>query len=273
MLAAAIALVQGSSPAPPSPHQPVAASSIRLSYTLTILAIPFGHLEYAARFEGARYKAEMHFHTGGLAAVLWKSQIDGIAEGRATPDALLPDFYTTRSLSRSGAHRTVHVDYSGKGPPVVTADPRYDLSLYPVTDAQKQGTVDPVTAISSLIAGLNVSAREPCGKTLAVFDGRRRYDIVFRFVRDDENNGGAGAHPRVCKAEYHHIAGLKQDVVDVSEVPAMYATFADVSAGTRHYTFARTIASAFLWGAVTARLTEVKIDGQPLPLENLRSPT
>jgi Protein of unknown function (DUF3108) len=267
MLAAAIALAQGASPAPPPQQQP-AAGSISLSYALTIFAIPLGHLEYTARFETARYKAQMHFHTGGLAAVLWKAQIDGAAEGRATPDALLPDSYTTQSTSRSGAHRSVHVDYSGKGPPVTTVDPPDDPSVHPVTNAQKQGTVDPVTAMSSVIAGFSTSAREPCGKTMAVFDGRRRYDIVFNLMQHEQDARGAGTQPRVCKAEYRHIAGASQDVVNVSEVPAIYATFAEVSIGTRHYTFARTIWSSFLWGAVNAKLTEAKIDGRALPLES-----
>ena len=209
----------------------------------------------------------MHFHTGGLAAVLWKSQIDSAAEGRATAEALLPDSYTTQSLSRNGVRHSVRLDYSGKGAPVMTAEPPYDLSEYPVTNAQKQGTVDPLTAISSVIAGLSTSAREPCGKTMAVFDGRRRYDIAFSSVQQPPDIGGAGVHPRVCRAEYRHIAGLRQDVVDVSEVPAMYATFVDVAAGTRRYTFARTIWSSFLWGAVNATLTEAKIDGRTLALQ------
>jgi hypothetical protein len=265
MMAAAVTLAQGSAAPPPHPLQLPPAGSIALSYTLTLLAIPFGHIDYEARFEGARYKAEIHFRTSGLAALLWKARIDATAEGRATPEALFPESYTSRSLTQAGAQRSVRVNYSAKGAPSMTADPPYDLSLYPVTNAQKQGTVDPVTAISSVIAGLSASAREPCGKTLAVFDGRRRYDIAFSFIREEQDSEGAGAHPRVCKAEYRHIAGLKQDVVDVSAVPAMYATFVDASGETRSYTFARTIWSSFLWGAVNAKLSEAKLDGKSVP--------
>lgn len=263
MMAAAVALAQG--PAPPSHPQQAAPGSISLGYTLTLLAIPLGHIDYDVRFERARYKAAIHFRTGGLAALLWKAKIDAMAEGRVTPEALVPESYTSHSLTRGGAHRSVRLEYTGKGPPVMMADPPYDLSAHPVSEAEKQGTVDPITAISSVIAGWNTSASQPCGRTLAIFDGRRRYDIVFSFVQDVQDNaGGAGAHPRICKAEYRHIAGLKQDVVDVSTVPAIYVTFADASAEGRSYTFAQTIWSSFLWGAVNAKLSDAKLDRKSL---------
>ena len=157
MMAAAVALGQGSPPPQPAP-----ANSISLSYTLTILAIPFGHIDYAARFEGGRYRAQTHFRTGGLAAVLWQARIDAAAEGRAAPNALVPESYTAQSVSRSGALRSVRVTYSGKAPPLAVVDPADELSDYPVSNAQKEGTVDPLTAITATIVGLNTSAREPC---------------------------------------------------------------------------------------------------------------
>jgi hypothetical protein len=262
-MAAAVALLQGS-PAAPTPQQR-STNSIALSYTLTFLAIPFGRLDYSASFGGIRYRAEMHLRTGGLAAVLWQPRIDTVAEGRATVEALVPDVYTSQSISRSGTHRSVRVEYSGKGAPVMTADPPYDLSRSPVMDAQKRGAVDPVTAISSIVSGLNTSEREPCGRTLAIFDGRRRYDVVFTPMQErPEAVHGIGLHPRPCKGEYRHIAGLQQEVVNVSSVPAIYTTFVDISVGTRHYTVAQKIWSSFLWGAIIAKLTGAKLDGRPL---------
>ncbi|MBV8799668.1 MAG: DUF3108 domain-containing protein [Alphaproteobacteria bacterium] len=264
LLAAAVALASASAPDYPQ-GQSAGAHSISLSYTLRLIGIPFGNLEYSAQFGASRYRAQMHFRTYGLAAVLWKSQIDAAAQGRMTLDALLPSSYTTRSVSRSGAHRVVRLDYSGKAVPAMTADPSYDLSAYALSDAQKQGTVDPLTAITAVVGGFSEAARPPCTATLPVFDGRRRYDIAFSFVRNEPQHGGMGEHPRLCKAEYRHIAGLKQDVVDVSQVPSIYVALDDVPVGARHYTVARAIWSSFLWGAVTARLTEAKLDGAVLP--------
>ena len=259
--AAAIVLIHGG---PVSSAEPATPRSIALDYTMTMFAIPFGHLTYSGSFGRDRYTAEMHFQTSGLAAVLWKSKIDSAAQGRVTAAALLPDVYTTQSLSRRGTRQSVHVEYGSRAVPVMTAVPPYDLSNTPVSDAQKKGAVDPVTGISSIIAGLSTSAGQPCGRTLAVFDGRRRYDVVFTFVRNEPGTGTIAATARVCEAEYRHIAGIPQDVVSVSKVPAIYATFVDVLSASGHYTIARTIWSSFLWGAVEAKLTDVRIDGRPV---------
>jgi hypothetical protein len=150
----------------------------------------------------------------------------------------------------------------------MTAEPAYDFSSYPISDEQKKGAVDPATAITSIVEGLNTSEHEPCGRTLAIFDGRRRYDVVFTFVREEPTAaGGAIVNARVCKAEYRQIAGIKQEVVDVSSVPAIYAEFVDVTDGTRRrHTIARAIWLSFLWGAVNAKLTDLRIQGQPVAL-------
>jgi hypothetical protein len=266
MMAAAVAFLQGSPP--PTPPQTRPPERISLGYTLRVFAIPFGQMDYAAAFAGGRYTAEMHFRTSGLAAVLWKSKIDASAEGRVGADGLvLPGAYTTQSLSRHGTQQWVRVVYGGRGGPAMTAVPPYDLSRFPVTEAQKKGAIDPLSAIGAIVGGLNAPNGEPCGRTLAVFDGRRRYDILFSLVREEPTAATErNAKPRLCKAEYRHIAGIRQEVVDVSSVPAIYAEFIDVPVGTRHCTVARTIWSSFLWGAVSARLTEARLDGRPLPL-------
>jgi len=264
MMAVAIALIQGSPPAPPPPRP---AEAIALSYTLRIFAIPFGHLDYAASFGRVRYTAEMHFRTSGLAAALWKANIDASAEGQSLPDgSLVPGVYTTRSLSRRGTRQSVRVVYGGKAGPVMTAEPPYDLSRYPVSEAQKKGAVDPLTAISSLVGGRDAPHGEACGRTLAVYDGRRRYDVGFSPVRTDAGAPDSAANPRICKAEYRQIAGIRQEVVDVSSVPTIYARFIDVPAGERHFTIAQSIWSSFLWGAVSAHLTDARLDGRPLAL-------
>ncbi|HSC17295.1 MAG TPA: DUF3108 domain-containing protein [Rhizomicrobium sp.] len=262
IMAAAVALLQASAPATPPQQQGRPVERISLDYTLRVFAIPFGHMDYAAAFAGSRYTAEMHFRTSGLAAVLWKSKIDASAEGRVGADGLLlPGVYTTQSLSRHGTQQWVRVVYGGTGGPVMTAVPPYNLSRFRVTEAQKKGAVDPLTAIGAIVGGLNVPDAQPCGRALAVFDGRRRYDIVFSLVRAE---GAGAANARVCRAEYRQIAGIRQEVVDVTNVPAIYAEFVNVPAGTRHYTVARTIWSSFLWGAVSARLTEAQVDGRPI---------
>jgi hypothetical protein len=243
------------------------AKSVKLGYSLTVLAIPFGSLHYSAGFDAARYSAEMHFRTSGIFSLLWESHIDTTVEGSRISGALIPNLYTSQSVNRRGRRQWARVRYSSLHPPIMTAEPPYDLSRYPVTDVQKKGAVDPLTAISSIIAGLTTTEHGPCGSTLSVFDGRRRYDVVFTFVRDEPvAPGSTVVHRRVCKAQYRMIAGMKQEVVDVSSVPDIYAEFVDVPAISGHHTIARTIWSSFLFGAVNATLTDLSVDGRTVSL-------
>ena len=240
------------------------SEKVHLSYSLAIFSIPFGHLDYSAAFGRTQYNAEMRFQTSGLLAALWKSEIDNSVHGRTGSQALVPILYISDSENRQGKHQRFQVKYAADGAPVTTADPPYDLGRFPVTEAQKKGTVDPLTAISSIVAGLNTTNRAPCGKTLKIFDGRRRYDVGFTFADEKPASSSVtGVNGRVCKADYRPIAGPKQDVVDVSSVPAIYAEFVDIPDLRGRYTIAERIWSSFLWGAVSARLVDVKIDGQP----------
>jgi hypothetical protein len=94
-------------------------------------------------------------------------------------------------------------------------------------------------------------------------EGRRRYDVEFAFIRNEPAAVAADvAATRVCKAEYRQISGIPQDVVAVSKVPTIYATFTDLPAASSHFTVAQTIWSSFLWGAVQARLTKARVDGR-----------
>src|SRR5256714_4579927 len=148
MIAMPLAAVQSAQAADPQ-RQATQTETLDLRYSLTFLSVPLGSLDYGATFGRTRYNADMHFRTSGLAALLWKSEIDASAEGRTAPQALLPDHYASRSLSRHGTRQSLRVNYATGGAPVMVADPPYDLSRSPVTDAQKQGAIDPVTAISA----------------------------------------------------------------------------------------------------------------------------
>ena len=48
----------------------------------------------------------------------------------------------------------------------------------PVTEAHRQGIVDPMTALlMPMAAPATALSKEDCQRTLPVFDGRRRYDL------------------------------------------------------------------------------------------------
>ena len=80
----------------------------------------------------------------------------------------------------------------------------------PVTDASKNGVLDPMTATLVRMPGTgDVVAPEACQRTLAVFDGRLRYDLNLAFKRIDKVKADKGyAGPVVvCSVYFTPVAG------------------------------------------------------------------
>jgi hypothetical protein len=92
----------------------------------------------------------------------------------------------------------------------------------PVSEADLRGVVDPLSAmlIAAPNGGGTVLAAEACRRTLAIFDGQRRYDLVLSFKRADTikiERGYAGP-VLVCAVVLHPIAGYRADSVLVKYV-------------------------------------------------------
>jgi hypothetical protein len=79
-----------------------------------------------------------------------------------------------------------------------------------VTEANRQGIVDPLTAMlfSAAAEGDGLS-QQACRHTLPIFDGQQRYDLKLAFKRMDKVTAEKGyAGPvAVCSLRYEPIAG------------------------------------------------------------------
>ena len=110
--------------------------------------------------------------------------------------------------------------------------------LVPVTEANRQGITDPLTAMlfSTAATGKGLS-RDTCRHTLPIFDGRHRYDLKLAFKHTDQvaaDKGYAGPVV-VCSARYEPIAGHRAStplIKYLSEGREMEVALAPI-AGTR----------------------------------------
>jgi len=92
-------------------------------------------------------------------------------------------------------------------PPVPTADDRV-----PITDKDKKGVFDPITATLIMVPGTdNPVSAKACERVLAIFDGRARYDLELSFERIEPVKADKGyAGPAVvCRIAYKPISGHK----------------------------------------------------------------
>ena len=110
--------------------------------------------------------------------------------------------------------------------------------LVPVTATNRQGIIDPLTAMLFSTAAIGEGlSQEACRHTLPIFDGRQRYDLKLAFKRIDKvaaDKGYAGPVV-VCSVRYEPIAGhraLTPFIKYLSEGREMEVELAPI-AGTR----------------------------------------
>jgi hypothetical protein len=248
-----------------------APGALSVGYTMAFWGIPFGHTDYDGTLGTNSYTAKAHFETSGLVSIFWKSTIDTTVNGAIGAHSIQPAIYDSYAQDRDKPMERVKVTF-GAGAPVTLAEPAYDTTTYPVSDEQKKEAVDPMSAITSIIAGVRADAKNPCGTGARIFDGRRRYDVVFTYLKDEPvqlDNKLFNGTAHLCQIHYNQIAGYKQKIIkEGRELPPMFADFADVNAAgapNGRYVVAVKLWSSLSYGTVSVTLNNLKVDGAPPP--------
>jgi hypothetical protein len=245
--------------------EPQVAGSIAVAYSIAFWGIPFGETNYQGRFSETGYAASSHFETSGIVSLFWQAVIDASANGKISPRSLDPRQYD--SFYRRGGDKKERVQVTFKDGAVKTfADPPYDTSKFPVTDSEKREAVDPMSAVTLILSGIRADHANPCGTAAPVFDGRRRYDIEFTYLKDELVTLPAGlfhgtAH--LCQLHYRQTAGFKPKILkEGAAFPPIYGDFGDFPAPNSpsgHYVVALKLWSRLKWGTVSAALTKFTI--------------
>lgn len=123
------------------------------------------------------YNVDFSFGTRGVVAWMIDWKMNAYSRGQFAPAGLIPASAATDS-QWNGNKRSTRLDYAGDGSVSVHMQPTPEQDdRNPVPDALKRGTVD----VSSALLGAleQVGKTGSCAHRLKVYDGRRRYDLVF----------------------------------------------------------------------------------------------
>jgi hypothetical protein len=209
------------------------------SYTISFARIPVGEITATAVFGQSEYAMSARARAGGVLKVLL---VDGQASfsthGTIKDGHLVPTTFTSKIVSNAETSDVTMVLDEGGNVKELTAIPPPSSDRVPVTNSNRQGIVDPLTALlfSAAAAGEGLS-QEACRRTLPIFDGHQRYDLKLAFKRMDKMAAEKGyAGPVVvCSVSYEPIAGHRANIPLVkylSEGREMEIALAPI-AGTR----------------------------------------
>jgi hypothetical protein len=188
-----------------------AEGRLEARYTATLAGIPIGKGNWVISVGETRYSAAASGVTTGLMRVFTGGEgttaVHGVLSGGKFVSAVYASTIRTRK-------KTDAVRFTVSGGDVkefkIDPPPEKDKGRIPVTEAHKRGILDPMTASLLRVPGKgNLLAPEACDRTLAIFDGRLRYDLRLAYKRMEEVKAEKGyAGPAVvCAVVFTPVAG------------------------------------------------------------------
>jgi len=177
-------------------------------YTLSMAGLAIGKLTWQTRFGTSDYTTLAQGRVAGVLSLLVSGEgtvsVTGqIKDGRPQPMSF------ASMVVREDERVSVQIGFDGSRVRDLRVDePPLEDDRVPITEAHKFGVIDPLSAF--LIPGASdPTAREGCERTIAMFDGRRRYDLALAFKRTDiiKGEGGSGRMALVCSIKFTPISG------------------------------------------------------------------
>ncbi|MEQ9638694.1 MAG: DUF3108 domain-containing protein [Alphaproteobacteria bacterium] len=193
---------------------------ISLSYNLYAAGLPVAELDAEVELTGSSYRVASDLRTVGLADMRVGWRAAQVSDGRLVNGSAHPSRFASDGTWRDQPRRT-EIKYSAAGAVDLDLTPSADDDLHPpVSPAQRAGTVDFMSAMVELTFADSPAAA--CAGSRAIFDGRRRYDMVLVADREEtlpklRHNIYAGTALR-CRVELRRVAGFAAEA-DGFEVP------------------------------------------------------
>lgn len=190
------------------------AATVKADYGIWLGGLPLGSADLATTVEGQRYRMQLQVRLTGLAGMLTGGKGAATAIGAVGVPTPVPSSFAITSQS-SSAQRVVRMGLSGGAVAALDIDPPLEDrgDRVPVREAHKRGVVDPVSGLlMPAVARGELTDPANCNRTIPVFDGGARFDIVLRYseTRTVEKPGYKGP-VIVCSARYVAISGHRAD--------------------------------------------------------------
>ena len=178
-------------------------------YTISFSRIRVGDIAATVVFGDGEYTMSAHGRVGGVMKLLLNGEGSFTTRGTIKDGHPVPTNFTSKIVSDVESLEVTMVLHEGSVKELAAA-PLPSSDRMPVTEANRRGIIDPLSAMlfSAAAAGEGLS-QEACRRTLPIFDGHQRYDLKLAFKRMDKviaEKGYAGPVV-VCSLHYEPIAG------------------------------------------------------------------
>jgi len=180
-------------------------------YTVTLGGLPVGRGAWVIDITDDHFTASASGTTAGLMRVFTSGQGQSAARGTIAGGQPVPSTYASSIITDKKYDEVRMVISSGAVKEFVAEPPSVPSpERVPLTEAHRRGVADPMTASLMRVPGSgNTFVPQACQRTLAVFDGRMRYDLQLAFKRFDSVKAERGYQGTVvvCSVVFAPLAG------------------------------------------------------------------
>lgn len=205
---AALAALVPLSPLATAAPSPTGVSPVRVdaSYKITLNGFDLGTFRFKSNVGRTSYTLDTDVQISALLGVFhWK----GVTHSSGTLKAKAPkpaDFRFDYESSVRNGSVTMGFDQNGIDRLTVLPVTLEAADTVPLTRSHLSNVFDPLSAIMAIT---HTDAPSPCGRKVAIFDGKQRFDIDLRYAREIPVEGVKGETAIVCRVKYMPIAGYR----------------------------------------------------------------
>ena len=189
--------------------------ALELQYDVYYSLLRLVTIESRTRLEPDVYSLESHMETVGLIGAIFPWTYHSEVHGRIDGAKLHPDVFNSHSEIRDRVQQ-VSLRYDKAGPTIDELTP-FDANVLGQEYTRDEvpadliaGTIDPLTEIASMSQQL--ARGEGCSGTRSVFDGLRRYDVVYEDLGESKLESSSydryAGTARQCRSHVKPIAGF-----------------------------------------------------------------
>ena len=218
-----------------------AGETYRGDYTVSYLGLPIARSTFTSTLTGDKFRVEGTLSSSGIGAIFDSTEGKVAAAGRFKDGATVPDSFRMEYRSGGKAKRTAIRFTAGN----VTAT----TNVPPLRQKNAKAWVllgrDDLKAVVDPLSATLVRAKTPdevCRRTIKVFDGEIRVDLVLQPAASDGDNASREG-VMTCSVQFRPVAGYrkgKKALVYLQEKSEIVVSFAPVgSAGVYAPVYAR----------------------------------
>lgn len=177
-------------------------------YTVYVGGFLFAEATLAAEVKDDDYRMHAFVAVAGTPSYFFDTKWDLFSQGNMSDGKTRPARYVFNSIEPDQTKKTI-LDYDRQGMPILTMDPPQDVAVT-VQPFERLNTQDPV---STFLMPVLANDKNPCDRKLAIFDGKRRYDLQFVFESKDRiitRNNGYNGEAMVCAVSFKPGTGTER---------------------------------------------------------------